>query len=653
MDGLPAIFCEAAYGVFKEELLSLHEGKTTFESEAVNRTFSGEIKHVLIRYTVVPGYEETLSKVLISVVDITAPKKTEKALRESEAKYRRLSEKFARSCLSVYDDADGSFSYPYINQTVEDIFGVAPKDAMEDPSKLLAIIHPEDQQSFRQTVIESAATLSEYHEIIRCLKDDSIVWIEAYSVPKQQSDGSIVWDGFFIDITSRKRAEVALQVSEAEKQSILDNSPIAIWCFDGEEYSYLSKEWYRFTGQDSALPLTVDRWMERVHPDDLEKSSKIWEKHWNSKTAHYNDFRLMGKDGEYRYIHCLAVPVLDDDGCFLHFQGFNIDVTEQKKAEDTLRESEAKYRFLVEHLPQNIFIKDLDSVYISCNRHYAKNLNIMPEEIVGRTDYDFHPKELADKYRDDDLRVMSSGETEILEEHHVLGGKQTWVNTIKTPVRDSNGEIQGILGIFIDITDQKKTHQALKESEEKFRSLVDQAAEMLFLHDLKGNLVDVNLAAVANTGYTREALKKMNVFDIDPDAHDRNDMENYWKSLNPQDPPVTFEVRHKRKDGSTYPAEVVSSKIVFQDSHYILGLARDITERKQAEAERRKSEEIYRNLLNNLDAGVVVHAPDTSIMISNQSACRIMGLSEDQMIGKEAIDPQWKFLHEDGREYAD
>ena len=467
MGGLPAIFGETTYGVFQEELLSLVEGQTTFESEAINRTLTGENKHVLMRCTVVPGYEETLSKVLISIVDITAIKNTEKALRESEAKYRRLSENSPAVVYQFMMTPDGSFTYPYLNETVKDIFGVSPEEVMEDPSKLLAMIHPDDQKSFRQSVMRSAASVTKYHEIIRCLKKDSIVWIEAHSVPEQQPDGSIIWDGFFLDITSRKQAEEALHASEAEKQAILDNSPIAIWCFDGEKYSYLSKEWYRFTAQDKTLPLTVDRWIERVHPDDLEKSCEVWKKHWTSKTAHYNDFRLLEKDGEYRYIHCLAFPVFDDAGSFLHFQGFNIDVTDQKRAEDTLR-----------------------------------------------------------------------------------------------------------------------------ESQEKFRSLVDQAAELLFLHDLKGNLVDVNRAAVDNTGYSKEELKKMTVFDIDPKARDRNDMQHYWEALKVEDPPATFEVTHKRKDGSTYPAEVVASKILLHNESYILGLARDITERKELEKRLRQAQKM-------------------------------------------------------------
>ncbi len=134
--------------------------------------------------------------------------------------------------------------------------------------------------------------------------------------------------------------------------------------------------------------------------------------------------------------------------------------------------------------------------------------------------------------------------------------------------------------MFQGITELKRAENALRASENKFRSLVEQAAEMLFLHDMEGNLVEVNLAAIENTGYSREELRNMSVFDIDPDARDRDDMRIYWESLKIEDSPVTFETRHKTKDGSVYPAEIVSSEIALQDSCYILVLALDITRDK-------------------------------------------------------------------------
>jgi PAS domain S-box-containing protein len=137
--------------------------------------------------------------------------------------------------------------------------------------------------------------------------------------------------------------------------------------------------------------------------------------------------------------------------------------------------SENKYKVLIENLPQKIFYKDRNSVYISCNESYANDLKIKPNEIVGKTDYDFYTKELAEKYKADDNRVMKSGKTEEIEEKYIQDGQEVIVHTVKTPIKDEKGDAIGILGIFWDITERKKTEMTLeaaivKAQEEKNKS---------------------------------------------------------------------------------------------------------------------------------------------------------------------------------------
>ncbi|MCJ7508566.1 MAG: MEDS domain-containing protein [candidate division Zixibacteria bacterium] len=146
-----------------------------------------------------------------------------------------------------------------------------------------------------------------------------------------------------------------------------------------------------------------------------------------------------------------------------------IEASECKKAEGALRESEGKYKTLVEHIPQKIFMKDRNSVYISCNENYARDLKIRPDEIAGKTDFDFHPKNLAEKYRKDDNRIIESGKTEDIEERYIQDGQEGWVRTVKTPIKNEKGDIVGVLGIFRDITERKKAKEELRESESKLR----------------------------------------------------------------------------------------------------------------------------------------------------------------------------------------
>lgn len=170
----------------------------------------------------------------------------------------------------------------------------------------------------------------------------------------------------------------------------------------------------------------------------------------------------------------------------------NREISERKQAEQALQASERKYRTLLENLPQKVFLKDRNSVYVSCNQSYANDLTIEPEKIVGRTDYEFYPKELAEKYRADDQRIMQSGQAENINEKYILHGHEVFVQTVKTPVRDQQGNVTGVLGIFWDITERKKIEEALWESQERYRALVENAVIGITVIDTNYKIIMAN-----------------------------------------------------------------------------------------------------------------------------------------------------------------
>jgi PAS domain S-box-containing protein len=153
--------------------------------------------------------------------------------------------------------------------------------------------------------------------------------------------------------------------------------------------------------------------------------------------------------------------------------------TQRQMTMETLGASEKKYRILVENLPQKLFMKDKNSVYIFCNQNFAADLKIRPEDISGKTDYEFFPKDLAEKYVSDDKRIMATGQLENIEEKYVHEGQTFFVHTIKTPVKDEKGETVGILGIFWDITERKQAEEELRKSVEPFRALLNAAEKFL------------------------------------------------------------------------------------------------------------------------------------------------------------------------------
>ena len=196
-------------------------------------------------------------------------------------------------------------------------------------------------------------------------------------------------------------------------------------------------------------------------------------------------------------------------------------LTKHKLTEEYLRKSEKKYRTLLENLPQKIFHKDIHSVYVSCNKNYADDLNIKPEEIVGKTDYDFYPQALAEKYRADDKEVMRKGVVKTIEESYVKDGEKIIVQTVKAPIKDKREKAIGVLGIFWDITDRKKMEKKIATYQKELKALALQLTTVeererknlaTFLHERIGqslSILKIKLAMFAKSVSSEQSNEEM------------------------------------------------------------------------------------------------------------------------------------------------
>jgi PAS domain S-box-containing protein len=187
-----------------------------------------------------------------------------------------------------------------------------------------------------------------------------------------------------------------------------------------------------------------------------------------------NHSLLIARDGTERPIADCGAPIRNEKGEIIGVAVVFRDQTEERQHQAALRKSETLYRSLVEHLPQRIFIKDRNSVYLSCNANFAQDLGLVPEQIVGKDDFAFHPRELAEKYRADDQAVMAAGTLKDIEERYQVAGEERWVHTFKVPYHDEQGRVIGVLGIFEDITARKRAEEASRVHRERLRSLASE-----------------------------------------------------------------------------------------------------------------------------------------------------------------------------------
>lgn len=271
------------------------------------------------------------------------------------------------------------------------------------------------------------------------------------------------------------------------------------------------------------------------------------------------------------------------------------DITEQREAEEKLRTSEAFYHSLVESLPQFIFRKDLEHRITFANQRHCQTLGLPLKDIIGKTDYDFYPPELAAKYQADDQKVIESGETfETVEVNQPPGGKKIYVHVCKTPIRDADGKIIGIQGIFWDITASREAEEALRRSEERYRNLLNSVTDYIYTVELKDGKPTTTRhgpGCLAVTGYSPEDYENaayLWYLMIHPE--DREAVTRQIEKLQ-QGRAEPLEHRIIHRDGSVrwvrntqVPRFDERGQVVAYD-----GLISDITERKTAEEKLRQA----------------------------------------------------------------
>jgi two-component system cell cycle sensor histidine kinase/response regulator CckA len=433
---------------------------------------------------------------------------------------------------------------------------------------------------------------------------------ERYSQPQKIDGVSVgrVWS--FRNVTDRVRAEEELRLKESQLSTAFKIAHLGHWEYDvaGDRFTF-NDPFYAMlhTTAEEAGGYTMsssDYAQRFLPPDEIPIVGEEIRKTLETDDPNYScqmEHRIIYGDGKPGYIAVRTFIIKDDRGRTVKTYGVNQDITERKLAENALRESEAKYRMLVENTSDVVWQTTPDYIFTYISPSDKKQGFFRQEEIIGRPVWEFltpksilHLRGLLEQRR----RLIENGEklgTLIIElEQYRKDGSTLWVEVSSTPVYDDSGRITAYQGVIRDINDRKHAEEEIHRSEEHYRQLYDAIMDVVFVHEvgldgMPGKFLEVNEVACTRLGYTRQEFLAMSPLDIDAPESVKDlkaiSMRVFAGEV------VTFEQIHVAKDGRRIPVEINARLFNLGTRHAVLSLVRDITERKRAERYRTELEE--------------------------------------------------------------
>ncbi|MCU0632042.1 MAG: PAS domain S-box protein [Methanolinea sp.] len=567
-----------------------------------------------------------------SIRDITDRKKIEEHLQESEEKYRSLVD-LAPDAVIV--DRDGVIVFA--NRECIRLSGADSADDLIGKS-IMPFIHPDD----RQTALEHFSQMSAYGRTIP-LHEQRLIRVDGQPFLAEITAKPILYEGrpsvisIFRDITERKRVEYALRESEATLASIFRAAPVGIGLVSNrvilkvndricEMTGYTGEE---LVGKSARVLYPSDEDFEYVGREKYEQIRK-----YGTGTV---ETRWQRKDGEIRQILISSTPLDPAD----HAKGVTftaLDITERRRVEDALRESEAKFRAIIDQSFEFIGLMILDGTLIEANRAALQFAGISASAVMNRpfweTPWWSHSADLQERLKDA-IRRAASGETVRFEATHpAADGHLAYIDFSIKPVEDSTGKILYLIPEGRDITERKNAEEALRESEEKYRTVVEQSQDGIFIAQ-EGLLVFHNTAFVTLTGYQSDELDRRSIADLIAPEDRELVLTRHRERLKGETPPDVYEFSVLHHDGkSRIPVKMIIAPATFCGKPATLGTLHNVMEDRERERVLRESEERYRSVIEKIHEGFVRADIEGRIVMASPSAARILGYTTaDEMIG--------------------
>ena len=543
-----------------------------------------------------------------------------------EQKYRTIFENYAVA-ITLADKNERIISW---NKYAEELLNLNEKElSMKHVSELYP---PEEWKKIRAENIRQKGMKHKLEtKMIRKGKVPINVEISlcALKGAKGKSMGSI---GIIKDITKLKTTEEKLLESEEKYRSIFENSAVAITLTDENEKII---SWNEYTER----MLGLDKEDLYMRPVSLLYPKEEWKKIRSENVRqkgmqHHLETKILMKSNELLDVDLSLSVLRDSNGNVTGSIGIIKDISERKTAEKELNYQHGLLQSLLDTIPDSIYFKDEKSRFIKVNKAKAEHSNTNPENMIGKTDFDFLSEEDAKRIHKDDQKVMKTGKPLVnkIEKYVGKGGEERWVSVTKIPRYDEEGEIIGTMGISRNITD-------LKKSEGRYRDLFETAIDPILILDTNGVFVDINKQVTKLLGYTKKDLigKRFDKVKILTKESQSKALELFKKRIDRREN-STYEAEAITKNGEQFRAEINAS--VIRSTGKIVGdlvILRDLRERykrEMVEEKLAKSEKKFKDIFDATSDFMIYLDVNGNILDINDAAIKMGSLEKKKIVNK-------------------
>lgn len=566
----------------------------------------------------------------------TGLEKRRKAQEQAERRYKILVEKQPDPVLML--DPEGRIIHA--NQSALDAFEYTLDELLYQPVDIF--LFPGSRFNFDALQDDFESGKSKYFEAEGTAISGRKFMVEIHASPVIE-EGKVAYIlAILREITERKKVEKALKESERFLSSIFSSIQDGLSVLD-KDYNIVRvnptmEKWYAH-----AMPLVGKKCYEayqlRNAPCEVCPTRQTLE---TQKSV----LEIVPKTAEggkvVGWLELYSFPLRDaETGEMTGVIEYVRDISEQIKFENALKESEEKYRTLAEAAQDFIFIigNDLRVQYV--NSFAAAEFNTTPDKIIGRRVDELFRGETAQRHVEHLTRVLESGEPFFVEAYSDFPKASYWLNTKLTPLKDKDGNVTAVLGISRDFTERKWTEEKLKESEERYRRLVETSPDAIVFTDLTTKILMANQQAVDLYGCedVSELIGKT-IYDF-IDEEEIAKLRAVADKLFEKGEVFRREYKVRKKDGSYYICDLSVTRVTGYDGEVYgyLGVFRDVTQQKQQEEYLRESELRHRNLVEMSPDAITLLKPDGTIAMLNRRAVELYGLEKaDDVIGESAFD---------------